>query len=184
MGHPASARISAQLAEKFNYLDMVILGQSRFAPQIKRELAGLPTYLTSRITFQISEGPMLKFDGKGDIIMLRHLLHHFSEEAAIGLLRNLATKLQPDGEILIVDLVLPRQGTVSSYDEALLRTRDLIHTELSNGETRDLDSWEALIRKVGGGLRIADITRPVGSDLSFIKVQVMQQNGLDGGNGH
>jgi SAM-dependent methyltransferase len=176
--------MSAQLAEKFNGLEMVVVGQSKFAPLIKGELAGFSADLTSRIICQLSEGPMLKFDGKADVIMLRHMLHHFPEQAAVGLLSNLATKLQPDGTILIVDLVLPKPGAANGYDEALLRTRDLIHTELSNGETRDLDSWEALIGKVGVGLRITEVTRPVGSDLSFIKVQVVQQNGLNGVNRH
>lgn len=175
--------MSAQLADRFSGLELVIVGQSKFAPLFESELAGLPVDLASRITCQLSEGPMLKFDGKADVIMLRHMLHHFPEQAAVGLLSNLATKLQPNGTILIVDLVLPKPGTANGYDEALLRTRDLIHTELSNGETRDLDSWEALIGKVEGRLKIAEVTRPVGSDLSFIKVQVVQQN-LIGVNGH
>ena len=184
MGHPANARVSVQLAEKFNGLEMVIVGQSKFAPLIKGELAGLPADLTSRISCQFSEGPMLEFDGKADVIMLRHMLHHFPEQAAVGLLRKLATKLQPNGMILIVDLVLPKPGAANGYDEALLRTRDLIHIELSNGETKDLDSWEVLIGKVVGGLRTLETTRPIGSDLSFIKVQVVQQNGLNGVSEH
>ena len=140
MGHPASTRISTQLAEKFENLNMVVLAQSKFALQIKGELASLPADLSARITSQISEGPMLEFNGEADVIMLRHVLHHFPEQAAIGLLSNLAGKLRPNGTLLIVDLVLPRPGTVSGYDEGLLRTRDLIHMELSNGETRDLES--------------------------------------------
>jgi hypothetical protein len=172
MSHPASARTSALLAQNFHDLEMVILGHSAFEARINSELADLSANLKSRIRTQISEGPMLKFDGKADIIMIRHMLHHFPEEASIGLLTSLATNLQPNGAILIVDLVLPKPGSVGSYDEALLRTRDLIHTELSNGETRDLDSWEALIGKVGHGLRINEVTRPAGSDLSFIKLQV------------
>lgn len=184
MGHPASARMSAQLAEKFNGLEMVIVGQSKFAPVINGELADLPAGLTSRIACQFSEGSMLEFDGKADVIMLRHLLHHFPEQAAVRMLSNLATKLKPNGVILIVDLVLPKPGAANGYDEALLRTRDLIHTELSNGETKDLDSWDVLIGKVGGGLRILETTRPIGSDLSIIKVQVVQQNDLNRVSGH
>jgi SAM-dependent methyltransferase len=180
MARPASARVSAQLIKKFNDLEMVIVGQSEFEPLIKSELANFPADLTSRIASQLSKGPVLEFDGKADVIMIRHLLHHFPEQAAVRMLSNLVTKLKPNGVILIVDLVMPKPGTTNSYDEALLRTRDLIHTELSNGETRDLESWDALISKVRGGLEISEIKRPVGSDLSFIKVQVAQQNGVGG----
>ncbi|KAB2579145.1 O-methyltransferase bik3 [Lasiodiplodia theobromae] len=168
----SSAQMSIRLCEAFDRLQLVVHSQARSSAQIKAELEVAPSQIASRIAIEVNEGPMLKYGGAADVFVLRHMLHHMSEEAAVGLLGALAACLSPGGTILIVDLVLPQPGAVGTYEEGLIRTRDLIHKELSNGETRYREDWERLVQKAGKGLSIAKVTSPVGSDLSLLEVRV------------
>ncbi|KAK7709600.1 hypothetical protein SLS57_008655 [Botryosphaeria dothidea] len=170
---PSSARMSTQLSEVFEFLEIVVHTQPRSSSQIRTELEAAPSDVASRIAVEVNEGPLLKFGGAADVFVLRHMLHHFPEEIAVALLGNLVSCLNPGGAILIADLVLPQPGAMGSHDEGMIRARDLIHKELSNGETRYREDWERLVQKVGNRLSIAKVTTPIGSDLSLLELRVV-----------
>lgn len=165
--------MSTQLSEVFEFLEIVVHTQPRSSSQIRTELEAAPSDVASRIAVEVNEGPLLKFGGAADVFVLRHMLHHFPEEIAVALLGNLVSCLNPGGAILIADLVLPQPGAMGSYDEGMIRARDLIHKELSNGETRYREDWERLVQKVGNRLSIAKVTTPIGSDLSLLELRVV-----------
>jgi 6-hydroxytryprostatin B O-methyltransferase len=173
----SSIELCEHLAKRHEDLSLQLHVPLRISAQINSQYTNIRSDNQARIAVQTYEGQVPRIDEDANVFILRHMLHHFPEAAAVGLLSAIASRLLPGGTIIIADLVLPAARTSSMYSEGMLRTRELIHKELSNGETRYVEDWENLVAKAGHGLHITKVTKPFGSDLSIIELQVARQNG-------
>lgn len=97
-----------------------------------------------------------------EVYLLKHVLHGYRDEAAIGILRNCRAALPPQGRLLILEFVLP--DTVPAADQALEHRlmSDLNMLAVTGGRERSDREWRALL--TAAGLACQSI-QPVPGDL-------------------
>ncbi|KAI0441971.1 O-methyltransferase-domain-containing protein [Xylaria telfairii] len=103
-----------------------------------------------------------------DIYLLRTILHDWADPDAVKILKEIVDAMTPSSCLLIMDMILPKPGSVSSIYEAALRQKDLTMIQTFNAKEREEDEWRALLTKADTRLRIDAIKRPAGSELSVI----------------
>jgi 6-hydroxytryprostatin B O-methyltransferase len=118
-------------------------------------------------------------EGKGDVYLLRQILHDWGDEQSVTILRNLSAALElsgPGGRLVIMDTVLPEPGQISRTEEALLRVRDLTMQQAHNAHERSRAEWEGLFRRADPRLKIQRIVQPFKSLMGIIEVALDQEN--------
>jgi SAM-dependent methyltransferase len=87
--------------------------------------------------------------GGANIYILKHVLHGFADEAALGILRHCRRVLPPAGRVLLIEFVLPEK--VANPDpklEARLMS-DLNMLVITGGKERSEQEWRALLKTAG-----------------------------------
>jgi hypothetical protein len=84
-----------------------------------------------------------------DIYILKHVLHGYSDESAIGILRNCRSVVPPAGRVLIIEFVLPE--TVNQADSRLESRlmSDLNMLVVTGGKERTAREWQTLLKRSG-----------------------------------
>lgn len=82
--------------------------------------AALRPHLSERITFQAHDffAPQTV---AGDVFLLRHVCHNWSDENAARILRNLVPAMKNSSRILLVEVVTVRPGVVNRVQERYMR---------------------------------------------------------------
>lgn len=127
------------------------------------------------------------------VYFLRMIMHDYSDEYAIKILRPLVQAMSPDSRIVLMDQLMPSTVGLLPYDvERMMRTTDLQMMALTNAKERDEDEWKDLVSRAGEGLveqlfartedkgrgkilGIKNIQTPPGSTLSVIEVGFVDQ---------
>jgi len=102
-----------------------------------------------------------------DVHILKHVLHGFSDDAAVGMLRNCRAALPADGTLLVVEFVLP---DLFNYVDKELEGRvmsDLNMMAVTGGKERSADQWKRLLPK--GGFEVKRIVAVPGDSVSIIE---------------
>lgn len=84
----------------------------------------------------------------GDAYLLSHIIHDWSEEQCLTILRNCREAMRPDGRILIVETVLP-EGDEPHQG----KLQDLVMLVIPGGQERTEKEYETLLGKAGFQLR-------------------------------
>lgn len=82
--------------------------------------------------------------GGGDAYILSHIIHDWREDLCLAILDNIRKAMRPDGRLLIVEMVLPADGT--PHPGTLL---DMVMLALTGGQERTEDEYRALLTKAG-----------------------------------
>lgn len=84
-----------------------------------------------------------------DVYLMKHVLHGYTDEEAIHVLRNVRSVLPPQGRLLIVEFVLPE--IVDRADPQLEQRlmSDLNMLALTGGKERSLPEWKTLLEASG-----------------------------------
>ena len=82
--------------------------------------AALPSHLSERVSFQAHDffAPQTV---AGDVYLLRHICHNWSDENAARILRNLVPAMKSSSRILLVEVVTVRPGVVNRVQEKYMR---------------------------------------------------------------
>ena len=102
------------------------------------------------------------------VYLLRMILHDWPDHECVRILAQLSSSMQPGARIIIMDMILPRPGSMPLEYEAVLRQKDLVMQQNFNAKERELEEWEALIEKAG--LRIFGVVTPHGSQHSMLEI--------------
>jgi len=124
-----------------------------------------------------------------DVYFMRMVMHDWSDEGCIKILKNIIPKMKENTRIVIVDAVLPDANTIpmvyeklqryvsSSYllgewaaDLTQNRTMDLSMMTLVGGKERSGQEWELLMQKADPRLKIVKVSLPPGSQFGLIEV--------------
>lgn len=84
-----------------------------------------------------------------DVYLMKHVLHGYSGDAAINILRNCHAVVSPDGYLLVIEFVLP---DVVSQSDPTLEGRlmsDLNMMAVTGGKERSAAEWTELLRCAG-----------------------------------
>jgi O-methyltransferase domain/Dimerisation domain len=132
-------------------------------------VAAAPALLRSRKVesrVRIEHGDFFKSvpDG-GDAYLLSHIIHDWSEEQCLTILRNCRKAMRPGSKLLIVEFVLP-EGDEPHIGKLL----DMTMLAVTGGEERTATEYRTLLARAG-----LTMTRviPTGSDVSIIEAELL-----------
>jgi len=99
---------------------------------------------------------------EADVYFLKHILHDWSDDYCVIILKNLAAKLNEEGRMLVYDTVLPAPG--EEGDPVVTKLQfylDLSMMGLTGGKERTRPQWLKLGQDAGFNLvRVAEPTEP------------------------
>ena len=105
--------------------------------------------------------------GGAEVYMLKHVLHGYKDEAAIGMLRRCRSVLPKEGRLLVIEFVLP--DAVTGADASLERRlmSDLNMLVVTGGKERTATAWKALLKNAG--FEIQNVIPVPGESVSIIE---------------
>ncbi|RYP62691.1 hypothetical protein DL769_007198 [Monosporascus sp. CRB-8-3] len=112
-------------------------------------------------------------EGRGDVYLLRQILHDWNDEQSITILRHMAAALEGagrDARLVVMDTVLPLPGEGSRTEEAVLRVRDLTMQQAHNAHERSEVEWKELLRRAHPALKIKRVVQPFKSVMAVIEI--------------
>jgi hypothetical protein len=95
-----------------------------------------------------------------DAYLMSHVLHDWDDDLCVAILRNCRAAIDPDGRLLIVEMVLPPGG--EPHPSQML---DMIMLAIAGGMERTEEQYGELLRR--GGFRLTRVV-PTGSAVSVI----------------
>lgn len=106
----------------------------------------VPAHLSDRIKLTTHDF----FDNQpvvAEAYFLRHILHDYSDQYAIKILRALVPALRHGARVIVNEAVLPGPGSVSRGEERSLRILDVLMKTLCNSRERGVDDWKRLFHQ-------------------------------------
>lgn len=93
----------------------------------------------------------------GDVYILSHILHDWSRRQSLRILRNCRAAMKPDARLLIVEMVLPEDGSSHLGYEL-----DIVMLALTGGRERTKPEYAGLLEEAGFRLeRVVSTASPV-----------------------
>jgi hypothetical protein len=78
------------------------------------------------------------------VYFFRWIIHNYSTQYAVKILRNLIPALKPGARVVINDHCLRQPGSETPWDEKLMRGMDMIMLALLNAQERDESEFRKL----------------------------------------
>ena len=102
-------------------------------------------------------------------LILRHVLHNWSDEQAVQILQALVPTMRanPDARILLHETVMPKPGEIHPLREQRLRRWDLAMLVVANTRQRTEAEWRELVRN-SGSLEVEEVLTTMGGPLGVI----------------
>ncbi|CAK38305.1 S-adenosyl-L-methionine-dependent methyltransferase [Aspergillus niger ATCC 13496] len=171
----SSGFLSIALANAYENLSFVVQDYKHTADEGR---AALPSHLSERVSFQAHDffAPQTV---TGDVYLLRHVCHNWSDENAARILRNLVPAMKSSSRILLVEVVTVRPGVVNRVQEKYMRNVDVTMLQMLNTQERSKEDWESVVTLADKRLKVLEIHRPEGSWDSIIEIGLVVMNGHD-----
>ncbi|KAI2840260.1 hypothetical protein CBS147321_7200 [Aspergillus niger] len=171
----SSGFLSIALANAYENLSFVVQDYKHTADEGR---AALPSHLSERVSFQAHDffAPQTV---AGDVYLLRHVCHNWSDENAARILRNLVPAMKSSSRILLVEVVTVRPGVVNRVQEKYMRNVDVTMLQMLNTQERSREDWESVVTLADKRLKVLRIHRPEGSWDSIIEIGFVVMNGHD-----
>ncbi len=88
-----------------------------------------------------------------DVLMLKHVLHGYRDEAAIGVLNNCRAVLPKEGRLLVIEFLLPDIVDHADSELEMRLMSDLNMLAITGGKERTATEWKALLARSGFEVR-------------------------------
>lgn len=131
----------------------------------------IPSDLRSRISFLPHDFFTPQPIKEADVYLLSHVLHDWSDEMALKILRQLTPAMKATSSILVLEQVLAEFGEVSNAQMRTARSADLLMLSLCNAKERTKEDWRVLVESVDERLAVKNIiSSSVGGPRSLIEI--------------
>jgi hypothetical protein len=178
---------SIAIAQKYPRIKIII---QDLPDVVQRAQLSVPAELSDRVHFMdhdfFTEQPV-----KGaDVYLMRWILHDWSDEYAIRILRAFIPALKNEAKIVLHEFVVPEPGETLTLQDRTLRygvlmyrrfsgaTNEIIHRifdtavrAMTNGKEREANDWKALFAEADSRFRVLSIEKPPMSSLGIVVVQ-------------
>lgn len=166
--------ISSAIAQAYPNLTIIIQDLNSNADLAK---AYIPAELQDRVSFQIQDffqpQPKDLITSPPKVYLLSRILHDWSDQDCKRILDQLLPAVEKGTKLFIVDRIVPNQvGEIPLYQEALIRSTDLMMYTLLGGKERSLSEWESLFKSVDSRLAITRSEIPMGSEMGLLEVAI------------
>ncbi|EER96080.2 hypothetical protein SORBI_3002G079300 [Sorghum bicolor] len=121
-------------------------------PQIRCSVLELPHVVDAAPAdcgVQFIAGDMMEFIPPADVLLLKWILHNWSDEDCVRILKRckeVVSTREPKGKVVIIEVV------VGSQSKQMLEAQfvsDLCMMLLTTGEERDRDKWQRIFQDAG-----------------------------------
>ncbi|GKZ52206.1 hypothetical protein AnigIFM49718_000078 [Aspergillus niger] len=169
----SSGFLSIALANAYENLSFVVQDYKHIVDEGR---AALPSHLSERVSFQAHDffAPQTV---AGDVYLLRHVCHNWSDKNAARILRNLVPAMKGSSRILLVEIVTVCPEVVNRVQERYMRNVDVTMLQMLNTQERSREDWESVVTLADKRLKVLGIHRPEGSWDSIIEIGLVVMNG-------
>ncbi|KAL1189994.1 Indole glucosinolate O-methyltransferase 5 [Cardamine amara subsp. amara] len=102
------------------------------------------------VGFLTSKYPNIKDVPKGDAIILKRILHDWTDEDCEKILKNCWKSLPENGKVIIMEVVTPDEAEIGDVQSNIAFDMDLLMlTQLSGGKERSRAEYEAMAANAG-----------------------------------
>ncbi|KAK8598141.1 hypothetical protein V6N13_095531 [Hibiscus sabdariffa] len=99
-------------------------------------------------------GDMFESVPKGDAIFMKWIIHDWSDEHCVKLLKHCYNAIPEDGKVIVVEAVVPTVPEANAYSRGITQMDVLMMTQNPGGKERTKPEFEALASKAGfSGIR-------------------------------
>ncbi|RTE84727.1 hypothetical protein BHE90_000738 [Fusarium euwallaceae] len=164
-GHDAS-----HLAKTFPDLKFVV----QDLPEVKAAFdERLPEELKSRVTFEARDF-FTPQDTKGQVYMLKTILHDWPDKYAAKVLEPLVPHLESGSRVVLVEVVAPTDTGALPFMTLgrMMNAADLQMLNAFNSLERSLEDWKGLLAKVDKRLEITSVSNVPGALHQFIEIKL------------
>ncbi|MFQ6659027.1 hypothetical protein Gotur_028071 [Gossypium turneri] len=99
-------------------------------------------------------GDMFESVPKGDAIFMKWILHDWSDDHCLKLLKNCYNAIPKDGKVIVVEAVVPVEPEANAYLRSITQLDVLMMAQNPGGKERTKSEFEALATKAGfSGIR-------------------------------
>ncbi|KAF2264998.1 putative O-methyltransferase [Lojkania enalia] len=105
-----------------------------------------------------------------DVYLLRWILHDWSDQRAISILRNLIPALKNGANVIVQEFILPEPGMLPSYHEKTIRNMDIAMKAVFNSKERSIEDWKELFEKADPRFIYQSADVPAGSNLAIMRL--------------
>jgi ubiquinone/menaquinone biosynthesis C-methylase UbiE len=106
-----------------------------------------------------------------DVYMLKHVLHGYTDDKAVAILRNCRAAVPPTGSLLVIEFVLPDVVSKPAPELVFRFMSDLNMMAVTGGRERSEQEWRHLLEEAGFALA-RNIAVPE-LDVSILEAQSM-----------
>ncbi|KAH7377928.1 O-methyltransferase-domain-containing protein [Phaeosphaeria sp. MPI-PUGE-AT-0046c] len=108
---------------------------------------------------------------EADVYLLRWILHDWSDQYCIIILRALIPALHSGSRILIHEWIVPEPHTSAIHEQISLRLFDLYMRSLCNGKEREAQDWKNLVAQADSRFHIRAISQLPSCKLGIIDIE-------------
>ncbi|CAG9983505.1 unnamed protein product [Clonostachys byssicola] len=163
-------QIAIELAQNFENVKLTVQDA---AMMVEGAESDVPNQLKGRVEFMKHE----LFDTQtleADAYFFRMVFRNWCDKYAIQILKAQIPALRPGAKILIQDACMPEHDSVPLWRERVQRSVDLMLKCYTNGRTRYLDEWKALLAAADERFKLHQVFLPENSLLSILEIHWVQ----------
>ncbi len=139
------------LLEKYPRMEGALLDIPQLIPVAKEKNPVADPSVAARLEYVGAD--MFEAVPAGDLYILKHIMHDWTDELCIRILKNCHQSMQGEGRLICVDSVLPPLGAASGTSAKLL---DVSMMLFIRGKERTMEQWEQIYE--AAGFRIVSVT--------------------------
>ncbi|KAJ2981742.1 hypothetical protein NUW58_g6609 [Xylaria curta] len=162
----AQGHVALELAKRFENLDIPVQDIYEVVRHAENQLPGEFKNQTRFLAHDLFAPQTLS----ADVFIFRWVLHNWSDEHCLRILRAQIPSLKPNARIVIQDGCLPAPGTIAHWQEKYIRSDDLTMASVFNPRERTADAWRELLLAADHRFMMNSVTRPRGSALAIMEV--------------
>uniref|UniRef100_A0A2N9GZD0 caffeate O-methyltransferase n=1 Tax=Fagus sylvatica TaxID=28930 RepID=A0A2N9GZD0_FAGSY len=95
------------------------------------------------------QGDMFVGVPKGEVILLKCILHDWSDDRCLEILKNCYAELPDDGKVIVIELILPEAPETSAAVRCIMQIDLVMMTQNPGGKERTKQDFESLARRTG-----------------------------------
>ncbi|KAF5020320.1 hypothetical protein F66182_7696 [Fusarium sp. NRRL 66182] len=164
----SSGHDSVHLAQSFSNLRFVVQDLAEVQASFDRQV---PEDIKGRVTFE-AHNFLSPQETKGDVYLLKSVLHDWPDKYAAKILRNLLPHLQSGARILLVEAIAPPDTAAIPFATLgrMMNAADLHMLQFFNSQERSLQDWTRLLAKVDERLAIKYVSEVPGAMHQFVEI--------------
>ncbi|KAK0702003.1 S-adenosyl-L-methionine-dependent methyltransferase [Lasiosphaeria miniovina] len=136
---------------------------------IDKARAELPARSADRVALQSHDFFTPQPVTSADAYFFRMILHDWSDDYCLRILRQLIPALKPGARVVINDLSIPPPGATTLYEERQIRCKDIAMMAMFNSKERTMDEWTGLVAEADPRFRLRSVVQLPASPIGLIE---------------